>query len=134
MADNHPRPTLRHTTPVFLVADIVSTMSWYSSVLGFDARPFPVSAPHSFCILTRDDITIFLQQLAGYSKPDLYAKREGGVWSVYVQTRDVRQLFQELSQREDVTMVERLRHQEYGQTEFVIRDPNGYTLVFAEPD
>jgi hypothetical protein len=31
------------------------------------------------------------------------------VWSVYLQTRD-------------------------GQTEFVIRDPNGYTLVFAEPD
>jgi uncharacterized glyoxalase superfamily protein PhnB len=134
MADNHSRPTLRHTTPVFLVADIASTMGWYSNVLGFDARPFPESAPHSFCILTRDDITIFLQQLAGYSKPDLYAKRDGGVWSVYVQTQDVRQLFRELSQRDDVTMLERLCHQEYGQTEFVIRDPNGYAIVFAEPD
>jgi uncharacterized glyoxalase superfamily protein PhnB len=75
-----------------------------------------------------------MQQLAGYSKPDLYARREGGVWSVYVQTKGVRELFQELSQLEDVTMLEPLSHQPYGQTEFVIRDPNGYALVFAEPD
>ena len=34
----------------------------------------------------------------------------------------------------DVTILEPLRHQPYGQTEFVIRDPNGYALVFAEPD
>ena len=52
------------------------------------------SAPHHFCILTRDDI----------------------------------------SQLRDVTMVEPLSHRPYGQTEFVIRDPNGYALVFAEPD
>jgi hypothetical protein len=25
-----------------------------------------------------------------------------------------------------------MRHQPYGQTEFVIRDPNGYALVFAK--
>jgi hypothetical protein len=31
-------------------------------------------------------------------------------------------------------MLEPLAHQPYGQTEFVVRDPNGYLLVFAEPD
>jgi hypothetical protein len=31
-------------------------------------------------------------------------------------------------------MLEPLCHQQYGQTEFVIGDPNGYALVFAESD
>jgi uncharacterized glyoxalase superfamily protein PhnB len=134
MANSDSGSTLRQATPVFLVADIGSTMQWYSTVLGFAARPVPESAPHHFCILTRDDVTIFLQQLDGYSKPDLYDRREGGVWSVYVQTRRVRELFNELSRLRDVTVLEALAHQPYGQTEFVIRDPNGYALVFAEPD
>ena len=69
MADSHQRPTLRQTTPVFLVADIGSTMRWYSNALGFKTRPVPESAPHHFCILTRDNITIFLQQLAVTRSP-----------------------------------------------------------------
>ncbi|MGQ0815104.1 MAG: hypothetical protein ACT4O1_11635 [Gemmatimonadota bacterium] len=73
-----------------------------------------------------------MQQLDGYRKPDLYDEREGGVWSAYLQMHGVRELFQELSQLNDVTILELIRHQPYGQTEFVIGDPNGYTLVFAE--
>lgn len=48
--------------------------------------------------------------------------------------QDVRALFHALSQLPDVTMLERIGHRSYGQTEFVIKDPNGYTLVFAERD
>jgi hypothetical protein len=33
-----------------------------------------------------------------------------------------------------VTLLEPLCYQPYGQTEFVIRDPNGYALVFAQRD
>jgi hypothetical protein len=102
--------------------------------LGFTARRVPELPPHHFCILTRDDVTIFLQQLDGYSKPDLYDRREGGVWSAYIQTAGVRELFDQLSRVQDVTFLEPLSHQPYGQTEFVIRDPNGYALVFAESD
>ena len=34
--------------------------------------------------------------------------------------------------RADVTVVQPLQRQSYGETEFEIRDPNGYVLVFAE--
>ena len=73
-----------------------------------------------------------LQQLAGYEKQDLYKRREGGVWNVYVTTERVGELFEAVSLLSDVTVLEPLHRQPYGQTEFVIRDPNGYTLVFAE--
>ena len=48
--------------------------------------------------------------------------------------KGVRELFDVLSQKPDVTILEPLCHQPYGQTEFVIRDPNGYAVVFAEHD
>jgi predicted enzyme related to lactoylglutathione lyase len=134
MADDGSTAKLHEAVPVFLVGDIASTMQWYSANLGFNARAVPESPPHHFCILTKDDVEIFLQQLDGYRKPDLYEEREGGVWSVYFQMHGVRELFHTLSQLHDVTVLEPVRHQPYGQTEFVIRDPNGYTLVFAERD
>jgi uncharacterized glyoxalase superfamily protein PhnB len=123
---------LRETIPVFLVDDIVSTMRWYQTVLGFNADVFPELPPHAFSILRKDNVVIFLQQLDGYQRPDLYDKREGGVWSVYVKTEGVHGLFQALSKDEEVQVLEPLRFQPYGETECVIRDPNGYVLVFAE--
>ena len=56
------------------------------------------------------------------------------MWNVYIHTQGVRELYESLSRRGDVTIIEPLCHQPYGQTEFVVRDPNGYALVFAEPD
>jgi uncharacterized glyoxalase superfamily protein PhnB len=126
------KPRLRSTAPVFLVGDIGSTMRWYQANLRFEADPFPASPPHAFCILSKDGAEIMLQQLAGYEKPDLYEKRKGGVWDVYLRIEGVRELFHALSKLGDVTVLEPLHRQPYGETEFVIKDPNGYTLVFAE--
>ena len=126
------RAKLRSAAPVFLVGDIASTMSWYQTNLGFNADAFPESPPHSFCILSRDDVVIMLQQLADYENPDVYKRREGGVWNVYLTTEGVRQLYEAVSRLSDVTVLEPLHVQPYGQTEFVVKDPNGYTLVFSE--
>lgn len=124
---------IRVTTPVFLVDDIAATMQWYRDNLRFDGRAVPPSPPHTFAILTRDGVEIMLQQLAGYRKSDHYRERNGGVWSVYLRVDGVRELFRELSGRAGVEILEPLRVQPYGETEFVVRDPNGYVLVFAEP-
>jgi uncharacterized glyoxalase superfamily protein PhnB len=134
MADDDAKTTFDGATPVFLVSDIASTMRWYATRLGFDVHGVPESPPHTFGFLRKDNVEIFLQQFDGYSKPDLYDQREGGVWSLYLQVQGVRKLFEKLSQMHDVTTLEPLCHQPYGQTEFVIRDPNGYALVFAQRD
>jgi catechol 2,3-dioxygenase-like lactoylglutathione lyase family enzyme len=124
---------LQSVTPVFLVDDIESTMQWYERTLGFAADAVPDAPPYDFCILRKDDVTIFLQRLAGYRKPELYNAREGGVWCAYLRTQGVHALYDELRQRPDVDIIQPLHRQPYRQTEFEIRDPNGYVLVFAEP-
>jgi uncharacterized glyoxalase superfamily protein PhnB len=124
---------LRRSTPVLLVDDIAATMRWYRANLGFKGDAVPESPPHAFGILIRDDIEVMLQQLAGYEKPELYERREGGVWDVYIRMEGVSALYESMLKRGDVTMVAPLCEQEYGETDFIIRDPNGYVLVFAEP-
>ena len=123
---------LTRTEPVFTVSDVASTMRWYETYLGFEPDPFPPSPPHVFCILRRDDVEIMLQGLDGYRKPDVYRARAGGIWNVYVRTKNVGRLYDELKRHPEVTIQHELHRQPYGQLEFEVRDPNGYILVFAE--
>lgn len=133
MAQAAATTRLRGATPVFLVGDIAATMRWYQEALGFEADAVPRAPPHAFCSLRRDDVEIFLQQLDGYQRPEVYDQRAGGVWNAYLQTEGVRALYDALKNRADVTVIQPLHRQPYRQTEFEIRDPNGYVLVFAEP-
>jgi hypothetical protein len=96
------------------------------------AEPMPIDS--SPARLYGAAVSIFLQQLDGYRKPDVYDDREGGVWNAYLRMQGVSALFDRLSRREGVTILEPLCHQPYGQTEFVGRDPNGYAIVLAEHD
>src|SRR4051794_22590731 len=114
--------TLQSATTVFLVADVAATVLWYKKHLNFDADAVPPKPPHNFAILSKDEVSIMLQRLDGYQKPDLYTKREGGVWNVYVRMEGVREFYQKLSAIPEVKILEPLRRQPYGQTEFVIED------------
>ncbi|RPI49097.1 MAG: hypothetical protein EHM55_24400, partial [Acidobacteria bacterium] len=89
---NVPAPLFRGAVPVFLVGDVARTLQWYASNLGFTTHAVPETPPHHFGIMTKDGTKIFLQQLDGYHKPDLYDEREGGVWSAYIHTTGVREL------------------------------------------
>jgi|SRR5262245_15304193 len=132
MANSKAQPArvarLCDSTVVFLVGNIEETMRWYEG-LGFTAAYYPPG----FCILSRDAISIFLQQQDDYVKPDDPGAREREAWNVYIETDDVEALFTEFSQRPEVNIVRELCPQEYGQIEFDVMDLNGYRLVFAQP-
>ncbi len=124
--------TLRFSSanPCFAVADVGVTMLWYQKHLGFTCHPFPDTEPHQFAILSRDRIEIMLQRVDGYEKPDLYQKRDGGVWDAYIRIEGVKELYEAL--RNEVTILMPLCQQPYGDWEFEVKDLNGYVLVFSE--
>jgi uncharacterized glyoxalase superfamily protein PhnB len=136
MLDERSGPTpdarLKSIAPVFLVADVAATMEWYEYHLGFEPHPFPLKAPYAFCVLERDGVEIMLQALHKYEKPKDFERRDGGVWNAYLRIVGVAELYQALVKAEGVKIVEPLKRQFYGDTEFVVEDPNGYVLVFSE--
>ena len=116
--------------PVFAVSDVGATVRWYETELGFIGDPFPSREPYVFAILRRDDIEIMLQRLEGYSKPDLYGRRDGGLWDAYLRIEGLKKLYETIKDR--VEIKQPLRRQPYGLSEFEVKDPNGYILVFSE--
>ena len=116
---------------MFVVDNVEETMQWYSDVLGFDGGGWPKNGPpYVFGIIWRDGLEIMLQRLEGFSKANTYEQRAGGTWDAYIRMEGVRELWDAI--REKVTVLEEIETQVYGDTEFVIRDPNGYVLVFSE--
>jgi len=122
--------TYSSIVPVLKVADVGATMRWYQQHLGFWSDPFPEQEPHVFAILFLDHVEIMLQRLEGFEKPDLYARRAGGVWDAYIRTEGVKELYEAV--KDNVTILQPLRQQPYGAWEFEVKDPNGYVLVFGE--
>jgi uncharacterized glyoxalase superfamily protein PhnB len=116
--------------PCFVVADVGATLRWYETELGFSGDPFPESEPFVFAILRRDEVEIFLMRIADYSKPDLYDRRSGGVWDAYLRISGLKDLYNKVKDRIDIKRP--LHRQPYGLSEFEVRDPNGYILVFSE--
>ena len=121
---------LTSTAPCFPVQDVGGTIRWYEQKLGFAGDPFPGTEPFVFGILVRDQIEIMLQRIEGYQKPDLYNERPGGVWDAYIRMRGVKEFYESI--REKVEILRPLQKQPYGDSEFEVRDPNGYVLVFSE--
>ena len=123
---------LGRTAPVFQVSDVGATMKWYEEAIGFSGGGFPKSPPFVFGIMTRDEVEIMLQRVEDFTKVDTYDRRDGGCWHVYVRMEGVKAFYDLVKARADVTVLEPLRRQPYGDTEFVVKDPNGYVLVFSE--
>ena len=120
----------RSTAPCFVVADIGATIRWYEAQLGFKGNTFPSDEPYQFGILFRDEIEIMLQRIEGYEKPDIYDRRNGGVWNAYIRMQGVKEFYE--SVRQHVDIIRPLGKQFYDDWEFEVKDPNGYVLVFSE--
>jgi uncharacterized glyoxalase superfamily protein PhnB len=125
-------PRLVGAAPVFQVPDVAATMRWYEENLGFEGFAFPASPPHAFCVLASGGVEIMLQRLEGQEKLDEYGRRPGGVWHAYLRMEGVQALYDQVRARPAVVLLERIKRQPYGDTEFVVADPDGHVLVFSE--
>jgi catechol 2,3-dioxygenase-like lactoylglutathione lyase family enzyme len=123
---------LRSAAPIFQVADVAATMRWYQARLGFTPHPFPAAPPHVFCVLERDGVEIMLQRVEGLERVDTYRQRAGGVWHVYLRVAGVHAFDAALRRAGDVEILEPLHRQPYGDTELVVRDPDGHVVVISE--
>lgn len=121
-------PAYRSIAPTFLVPDVGAAAEWYHTNLGFDTYFFPKDPPHVYGSLCRDGIEIMLLRQEGYRKPEI--SRAGGVWDAYVRVCGLRELYENV--RSKVAVSSELTKRPYGDSEFEVRDPNGYVLVFGE--
>jgi len=121
-------PHCNTIAPTFLVPDVAATAEWYRANLGFDFTGFPKLRPYVYASMYRDGIEIMLLRQPDYQKPE--NTRDGGVWDAYVRIRGILEYHNEV--RAKIPLASELTKRPYGDTEFEVRDPNGYVLVFGE--
>jgi catechol 2,3-dioxygenase-like lactoylglutathione lyase family enzyme len=114
--------------PCLFVRDMRESLDFYTEVLGFTQTGyFPIESEPVRTEVRRDGVAIILFTIG--RRMDLNVPAFSG--ALYLFPENVDALANELRGR--VPFAWGPENTEFDYREFAIRDPNGYTLVFAEP-
>jgi len=114
--------------PCLFVSDMRRTLDFYLDVLGFTQTGYyPIESNPIRTEVRRDGVAIILyteEFHAGEGRPSFSG-------ALYVFPESVDRLADEL--RVKVPIAWGPQNTDFGTREFAIRDPDGYTIIFAEP-
>jgi uncharacterized glyoxalase superfamily protein PhnB len=114
--------------PCLFAADMRASLDFYIEGLGFTQTGYyPIASAPVRTEIRRDGVAIVLFSVGRHL--DIQSPALSG--ALYLFPEDVGQLADEL--RNKVPFAWGPEDTEYGLREFAVRDPNGYTLVFAQP-
>lgn len=122
---------LNGIAPTFVVPNVVKTAEFYRDMLGFEILGY-FAEPPVYAMVRRDSVEIhFGKADDGVATQVNEMVRRGLGNDVYVFVSDVGALLEEYSGR-GVKIIEGPIRRIYGCTEIVIRDCNGFQIVFGE--
>ena len=118
---------LKSVAPQLVVEDVVATAEYYRDVFRFKILGFWADPP-VYAIVSRDGVEIHFgkAEQSGTSNSDV----RSGSFDLYIWVNDVDAIFEELSGA-GAEIIEGPVKQVYESTEIVVKDRNGYVLVFA---
>jgi catechol 2,3-dioxygenase-like lactoylglutathione lyase family enzyme len=126
-------PEITKLTPNLIVSDVERSIAFYRDVLGFVVETtVPDQSPYVFAIVHSGPVEIFLnaRDAAVEEYPAFKGRPIGGTLTLFIEVTAIAALFEQLKNR--ATVVLPLEKKWYGTTEFVIADPDGWVITFAE--
>jgi uncharacterized glyoxalase superfamily protein PhnB len=118
---------LKSVAPQLVVEDVVATAEYYRDVLGFRILGY-FAEPPVYSMVSRDGVEIHFGK-AEQTGTSNSAVRTGS-FDLYIWVNDVNAIFEELS-ASGAEIIEGPVKRIYESTEVVVKDKNGYVLVFA---
>jgi catechol 2,3-dioxygenase-like lactoylglutathione lyase family enzyme len=118
------------SAPYFVVQDLGKSLDFYCDTLGFE-RPRLWGDPPEFAMPNRDGFIFMLKQ--AQSEAAVAPNRNhGGYWDAYVWVVDTDALFAEFKAEGARFDYELCIQEEYGNKEFAVLDPDGYSIAFGQ--
>jgi uncharacterized glyoxalase superfamily protein PhnB len=111
--------------PMIHVPDVHAVVAWYQSIGFALQRTHEEGGSLSWASLTFGSTEVMFNE---GGKPSNAQRREV---DLYLHVENVDVLFADLKDR--VEIVERAHNTDHGMREFIIRDPNGFWIVFGQP-
>jgi catechol 2,3-dioxygenase-like lactoylglutathione lyase family enzyme len=121
-------PRLTKGIPVVFVSDVPRAAGFYRDQLGFTID-FLHGQPAFYASVSRDEASIHLRFVHEPAFVPAVRDQEQ-LLSAFVAVANVKGLFVEYESR-NVPFVHRLRKEPWGQSSFIVRDPDGNWLCFA---
>ena len=114
--------------PVVFVSDVPAAVEFYRDQLGF-AIDFLHGHPAFYASVSRDEACLHLRLV---HQPAFVAglQEQEQLLSAFLAVDNVKELFTEYEARK-VSFIHRLRKEPWGQSSFIVRDPDGNWLCFA---
>jgi uncharacterized glyoxalase superfamily protein PhnB len=121
------RVVLKSVAPQIVVEDVVATAEYYRDVLGFEINGFWADPP-VYAIVSRGGVEIHFGKSEKNGSSNSVVR--SGSFDLYVWVDDIEGLHEELMSA-SANVVEGPVKRVYESTEVVVKDLNGYVLVFA---
>lgn len=126
--------SLESLTPNIIVDDVNQAVDYYAEKLGFTLlASVPEKGTYNWAMVQRDGVSIMFQSLESIQEdmPSLKIDSKGSLGTFFIRMKGIDELYNQVKGK--VEIAHDMRTTFYGMKEFVIRDPNGYFLAFAEP-
>ncbi len=125
---------LKRLTPNLIVDDVNATVKWYQDVLScFEVVVTdPDNGKLDWALMSCEDVDIMFQSKDSISKSfgEFLDKKNSGSVVIYIEMEYLKGLIKMI--KDKVEVVKDIHTTPYGIQEFIIRDCNGFILVFAE--
>lgn len=124
---------LNKLTPNLVVSDVARAVAFYRDRLGFEVETtVPEAEPYVFAIIRSGPVQIFLNapEPAIEEYPAMKGRPLGGTFTMFIEVTGIERTYDEL--KAQIPIVAPLETKWYGVAEFVVADPDGYLITFAE--
>ena len=124
---------LNKLTPNLVVSDVARSMAFYRDRLDFNVvTTVPDAAPYVFAIMQSGAVQIYLNapEPALEEYPAMKGWPIGGTFTMFIEVIGIERTYDEL--KTQMPIVSPLETKWYGVAEFVVADPDGYLITFAE--
>jgi len=122
------KANLKSLAPQLVVADVIATAEYYRDVLGFTILGYWAEPP-VYAMVARDDVEIHFGKAEANGVSNSVVR--SGSFDLYIWVSDVNAIFEELT-ASGAYIIEGPVKRIYESTEVVVKDCNGFHLVFAD--
>ncbi len=120
---------MKAAVPILFVREVEKAATFYREKLGF-TLDFLYGTPPFYGSVSRGESCLHLRFVHDPNFADL-AAREGSLILASIEVSDVKALFEEFERRK-VDFPQKLMKQEWGGTDFHVRDPDGNAISFVQ--
>lgn len=126
------KPTLESISPNLVADNVNASVDFYTKNLGFTLiASVPETGEFGWAMVQRDNVSIMFQSLKSINEdvPELNIKK-GGSGTFFIKMKGVDEMYKSVKGKVEIPMD--MRTTFYGTKEFIVQDPDGYYMMFAE--